>query len=188
MTTHDRYNLMISLLLDDMLILEEQEELYQHMADCPQCSETYDNMLSLDMMFRAPIEAAPAPDFSARVMARLEEHELQRRRLPWLIGLMVFASLMVGASFAAPVMFFTFGLHAWLPDVTTLVEISHQAAFVLNVVVGSVAGAWEAVGAWCTSLAEQPSSLVVGLMALVLVSTWIGLLEVFKPRAAMVVR
>jgi anti-sigma factor RsiW len=184
MTLHDRYKLMISLSLDGMLTPSEEEELSQHLEGCALCSDVQFRMASVDRLFAAPVELAPSLDFSARVMARVEAHEVQRRRRPWLIGLLVFASLLVASAIAAPTMFFVFGLDAWLPDVSALAGVLGQVIGTLRLVLAAVGTLWGAMAAWFDAVTSDPAALAVFLSALVVTSTCIGLLEAFKLRPA----
>jgi predicted anti-sigma-YlaC factor YlaD len=79
----------MSLHLDGLLSPEQQKQLQAHLADCQTCREQWAALSWLSVRLQAEPPAAPAPDFSARVTARLEQRERRQRRLYSTIGLCV---------------------------------------------------------------------------------------------------
>jgi predicted anti-sigma-YlaC factor YlaD len=68
------------ILLGSELDQEQQRELHLHLKGCSQCQEFYQAVHKLDHLFKFAPEPAPAPDFSARWMDRIEKVERRRNR------------------------------------------------------------------------------------------------------------
>lgn len=79
----------MSLHLDGLLSPGQQEQLQAHLADCQTCREQWATLSWLSVRLKAEPLATPAPDFTTRVTARLEQRETRRRRLYSSIGLCV---------------------------------------------------------------------------------------------------
>lgn len=177
---HNPYELMLSLSLDDMLTPDEDEELRQHLAGCEACANLRDGMRQLDVMFQRPVEAAPPADFTAQVMARISLYETRRRAQPWIIGVLVVASVAAALSIAAPIAYFSLGLReiiAGWPVVGTLLTFMMQIVGYMRT---GILLAVDALEQWLTLLTGEPAVLAVVVSALVLASIWIGMMEVNK--------
>jgi predicted anti-sigma-YlaC factor YlaD len=64
---------------------EQQRELHLHLKGCSQCQEFYQAVHQVDHLLKTAPETSPAPNFSARWMARIERQE--RHRNWWIIGI-----------------------------------------------------------------------------------------------------
>ena len=64
---------------------EQQRELHQHLKGCSRCQAFYQAVHQVDHLFKTAPETRPAPNFSARWMARIERQERHRNR--WIIGI-----------------------------------------------------------------------------------------------------
>lgn len=69
------------ILLETELDQKEQRELHQHLKGCSQCQSLYQAIHQLDHLFKTTPQPAPAADFSARWMDRIEKREKRRNRL-----------------------------------------------------------------------------------------------------------
>ena len=67
------------------LTKEQQRELHLHLKGCSRCQGFYQAIHQLDHLFKTAPETTPAPNFSARWMARIEHQERHRNR--WIIGI-----------------------------------------------------------------------------------------------------
>lgn len=67
------------------LTKEQQRELHLHLKGCSQCQGFYQAVHQVDHLFKTAPETTPAPDFSARWLARIERQERHRNR--WIIGI-----------------------------------------------------------------------------------------------------
>ncbi len=177
---HNPYELMISLSIDDMLTPDEDRELRQHVADCASCADLWHEMRQLELMFHRPVQVAPPADFTARVMNRVSVYETRRNAQPWIIGVLVVASLAAALSIAAPILFFSLGMRdviAGWPVIGTILT------FMMQVVTYMRAGMLlvvDAIDQWLALVTGEPMILAVVVSALVLASIWIGMMEVNK--------
>jgi predicted anti-sigma-YlaC factor YlaD len=71
----------MSLHLDGLLSPAQEQQLQAHLADCPTCREQWAVLSWLSSRLKAEPLATPAPDFTARVTARLEQRQARRSRL-----------------------------------------------------------------------------------------------------------
>lgn len=173
---HNPYEYLISLSLDDLLDEEEQAELDQHMQSCGACTDLYGRMELVDRMFAAPPEVTPPVNLTASIMGRIETYETRRRWQPWVIAVLVIASLIAAFNIAAPVLFFSLGLNqlaAQWPIVVQIVSVLQGAAVFVQT-------ASIALAEWIEFVITEPAALGVILTALVIASTWIGFMEVSK--------
>jgi predicted anti-sigma-YlaC factor YlaD len=69
------------ILLEEDLDRNQQRELHLHLKGCSQCQSLYQSIHQLDHLFRTAPEPAPAADFSARWMNRIQKVERRRDRL-----------------------------------------------------------------------------------------------------------
>jgi anti-sigma factor RsiW len=174
---HNPYELLISLSLDGLLDPDEAEDLEQHLQACETCADLQERMARVDVLFAAPPEVEPPRDFTAGVMARVQAYQARRRWTPWLIAVLVVASLLGALSVAGPVAFFSLGLHE---VVAAIPGIGRTLGWLLNAYGDVLAGAnfiVDSMYGWLAFLIEDPAALAVVLAALVFASTWIGLLE-----------
>lgn len=84
-----RWDELMSLRLDGLLSPDQQQQLQAHLAECQTCREQWAVVSWLSLRLKAEPPAVPAPDFTARVTARLEQREARRRRLCSSIGICV---------------------------------------------------------------------------------------------------
>ncbi|MBP1736646.1 MAG: hypothetical protein H6Q60_527 [Oscillospiraceae bacterium] len=94
----------ISAALDGALTGEEQQQLDDHLAECPDCARLYQELAAMGELFREPAENPP-DDLLERVMEEIH-HDAEkqspaaahRRRLRalWLAGAAVFAVVLIG--------------------------------------------------------------------------------------------
>jgi len=174
---HNPYEMMISLSLDGLLDEAEQQELDLHLACCPACTDLQAGMKRIDVMFRQPATMAPPVDFTAGVMARIDSYETSRRWTPWLIGVLAMVSVIAALSVATPILVVTLGL--WrallaLPVIGMVLTAGLQTWAFLQ---STATLALDMVGDWLVFLTNDPVALGVVLMALIIASTSIGLLE-----------
>jgi predicted anti-sigma-YlaC factor YlaD len=96
---HAEFTLLMSAALDGEASGTELVQLHEHLRHCADCRATWETWQALDVRLGAePALAAPA-GMAQRVIARIDEAELRRRRLWWLgSGLAVswLAVMMVG--------------------------------------------------------------------------------------------
>ena len=181
---HNPYEVMISLSLDGLLDEAEQQELDLHLANCPTCTDLQTRMGQIDVMFKQPVMVAPPVDFTAGVMARIDSYETSRRWTPWLIGVLAVVSVIAALSVATPILVLTLGL--WralltLPVVGAVLSAGLEAYVFLQ---STASLLLEMVGDWLVFLTNDPVALGVVLMALIVASTSIGLLEGSKAMRA----
>ena len=181
---HNPYEMMISLSLDGLLDEAEQQELDLHLVSCPACTDLQARMNRIDVMFRQPAMMAPSVDFTAGVMSRIDNYETSRRWTPWLIGVLAIVSVIAALSVATPILVVTLGLwHALLalPVVGTVLTAGLEAWAFLQSTASLVLAM---VDDWLVFLTSDPVALGVVLMALIVASTSIGLLEGSKAMRA----
>jgi len=75
---HD-YGEQMSGLLDGALSDPERAALQAHIALCPACQARWQALQQVDLILVRPVQAAPAPGFSARFAARLAAQAVQQR-------------------------------------------------------------------------------------------------------------
>ncbi|HLV45062.1 MAG TPA: anti-sigma factor [Aggregatilineales bacterium] len=173
---HNPFEMMISLSLDGMLSEEETRELEQHLAECPDCKDLKERMCRVDMLFCSPVELAPPVALTAQVMGRIETYETRRRWQPWIIGVLVVASLIAALNIAAPLLFFALGLNETIVEWPVVIQLTEWFADVS----GAVQAASAAIYDWLLFAVSQPPLLAGMLTALVLVSIYIGMREVWR--------
>jgi predicted anti-sigma-YlaC factor YlaD len=83
------------LLADEPPVGEQAIELDEHLLDCPRCRQLGTNWADVHQLFITSEQIAPAPGFTTRWQARLQEQqELARKqrnhRRPWLLFLLNF--------------------------------------------------------------------------------------------------
>jgi predicted anti-sigma-YlaC factor YlaD len=67
--------------LDGTLARSEWRLFLEHLEICPRCRREWEALQAVESMFASPPMLHPAPGFVARVEARIERHEAQRRTL-----------------------------------------------------------------------------------------------------------
>jgi len=70
---------LMSLELDDLLGDAERQRLYSHLAECPECQQTWAAMQQLSRVLTVAPMAMPSPDFTGRVMQRIAQRQARRR-------------------------------------------------------------------------------------------------------------
>lgn len=173
---HNPYEMMISLSMDGLLSQEEVDELEKHLQVCPDCVDLRDRMCMVDALFSKPAPVVPSIDFTASVMSRVEAYETRRRWQPWIIGVLVVASLIAALNIAAPVIFFSLGLN----EAVLEWPIVQQALGAFMNGFATVQAGAEVAYDWLIHVVTEPTTLGIVVTALVLASTWIGMLEVSK--------
>lgn len=81
MADHAEMTVMMSLALDGMLSSEEQKAFEGHLRSCVGCQGHWVRWQQVDALLAAEPVAAPAPDFSARVLERVSQRGQRQRRL-----------------------------------------------------------------------------------------------------------
>src|SRR5574341_324232 len=180
MMAHDTYHMLISLALDGELNETEHVTLNQHLQTCHACSDMWARMSLLDTMFSKQVEVAPPPDFANRVMAHVGNYRVQRRWHPLVIAGLIISSLLSALTIGLPVFMLSWGVEglvARFPRLGLVIGYLADglvlAAQGLTFLIGLLSG-------WLTFLFTDPSALTVVLAALVMASTWIGVLESMK--------
>lgn len=177
---HHSYETMINLALDGVLDHDEEQELHQHLLGCAACADVWRRMLLVDSMLVRPPQAAPPANFAAQVMARVEAYETRRRWQPWLIAVLVGASLIAALSVALPVTFFSLGLQHTLAEWPVIGTLLGHALGLYGLAVNAATLAVDTLIDWLSFVTTNPVALAVIVTALALASTWIGLLEGLK--------
>lgn len=182
---HDNYQRMMSLRLDGILTPADQATLDRHLDECPACMAMWQAMSGLDAMFGQTAMVSPPPDFSARVMTRVQARRAGRRwpeTILWLtlIALLLSVMLPQWVPSLAPLAA-TAGLSV-LPG--PLAEMAERASPVLASVRAMIAvldTLLEALTLWLAYMASLPLAWAVSLTALTLAATLVGLVGVFGP-------
>ncbi len=177
---HDPYDISMSLLLDDLLGDEEKQQVLQQIRSAPDKAEAWERMGMVDAMLRSAPMAMPAPDFAARVMARVEAIETRRRWSPWLVALLVFLSIGAALTVAIPVLIIKLDLYQYLLALPVVKATITSGAQVIAVLAWAIRAVSSAIGGWFALLGQEPLALAMVIGALALASTWIGLREVQK--------
>lgn len=159
----------MSLHVDGLLSPEEQQQLQAHLADCQACREQWAALSWVSSRLKAEPPAAPAPDFAARVTARLERRETRRRRLYGSIAICVGS---VGLwALAALAVLLIFSL--WQPSLQAiLVDVGLS---LLRGVLALLSVLGQALRVVAYALLTRPAGLLLigyGLLALALTVFW----------------
>jgi anti-sigma factor RsiW len=182
MMAHENYRQMMSLALDGLLPPADEAVLERHLDECATCTAVWEAMSSLDVLLGRAEMVSPPPDFSARVMARVEARRTGRRWTETVFWLAMMALLVavVFSQWASPV-----AASASLPVLSgPLGELAERAEPVLAAVrtVGAVLGVLgEALALWLTYMASLPVVWAAGLTTLALAATLVGLIGVLEP-------
>ncbi len=165
-----KWDALMSLHLDGLLSPEQQQQLQAHLAGCQACREQWAALSWLSVRLEAEPPVAPAPDFGARVTARLEQRETRRRRLYSTIALCA-ASVVLWtvAAVAVLVLFAVLVDPALKPLLMDLALSVGQNALAFLTVLGKAL--WSVVYAVVT----RPTGLLVlgyAVLAVTLVGFW----------------
>ncbi|NDJ34653.1 MAG: hypothetical protein GYB64_08280 [Chloroflexi bacterium] len=181
----DQFDLLMSLALDDQLDADEQALLRTQIAESAEFSRAWDRMQTIDGMLSNQREVAPAVDFTAQVMARIEAYEERLQWTPWLSALIGGTIVATLVSFLTPWLLLTGLLQPVLARVPVLgvllaqvMQIFDTATFLATLFVRVVTN-------WVTFIVTDPTALGVIVGALVVASTWIGLREAYKLTASL---
>lgn len=177
---HNPYEMLISLSLDGLLTGPEEEDLKQHLQDCPECADLMARMQMVDVMFRRPAEVAPPANFTLRVMERVEAYQTRRRWSPWLIAVLAIVSVLAALSVATPVMILLLGLEQTVAEWPLATQIVLALSHGWNAITLTVTLATDALYDYLAFLFNDPVTLAIVLGGLVLASTSIGLMEGVK--------
>jgi anti-sigma factor RsiW len=79
----------LSLCLDDLLDQEQASRLQGHLAACEDCRAEWEAMRRVSSLLETEPLLAPAPDFTARVVLRLQQRETRRRRVRSTLGVLM---------------------------------------------------------------------------------------------------
>lgn len=71
----------MSLQLDGLLSEEQAEQLQSHLIHCPSCRDQWEAVSWVSSMLEAQPVVIPSTDFTSKVMTRLHERDVRRRRL-----------------------------------------------------------------------------------------------------------
>jgi anti-sigma factor RsiW len=127
--TNDNYTEKISLWLDDELDTTEQMKLRQHLSECTDCRQAYEQMKHVDQLLRhaALVMVAPAPGFVHRFEARLADYRPQKMWHIWA----ALSALLVGALLVVSVWAISSGLAlVGLASTVLNVQLLTQSLFV----------------------------------------------------------
>lgn len=150
---------LMSLRLDQDLVLQDEEALQAHLAECADCRQAWALMQRAHALFDDVVMRAPPLDLTSRVMARVRQRDRKMRL--WRTGIVAFVGLLVTAALAiAPIM--------------TLVNTATENPLVVNALLGvatrvlGVAGTLlGAMATFARALATRPGGLyVVGYLVL----------------------
>ncbi len=81
---HAEYTLLMSLTLDGETTAAESHRLQEHLRACGGCAALWERWQAMDRRLAAAPLVTPPADLVDKVAARLEAHELRRRRARWL--------------------------------------------------------------------------------------------------------
>jgi predicted anti-sigma-YlaC factor YlaD len=81
---HAEYTLLMSVALDGQATDAETHRLREHLRSCADCAALWERWQVMDRRLAAAPLVAPPEDLVDKVAARLEAHELRRRRARWL--------------------------------------------------------------------------------------------------------
>lgn len=70
----------MSLALDHLLAPSQTEAMLAHLEECPQCEQVWQMLQRVSMTLESASRAAPAAEFTGRVMLRLLQYEIRRKR------------------------------------------------------------------------------------------------------------
>ena len=100
---HSDYTLLMSAALDDETTPDEMQRLREHLRTCVGCAGIWERWQAVDRRLDAAPQVAPASDFTAAVMARVEAQALKQKRTrrlgSGLIVTLLLASLLGLAAF-----------------------------------------------------------------------------------------
>ncbi len=115
-------------------------------------------------------------------MSRIEAYEARRRWYPWLALALVGVLVAAIISVVAPTLFLSLGLYRGVESWPVVGAVVSYAAQTFGALVSIATLISNGLVGWLTLLSTQPVALAVVVTALVLASTWIGLLEASKAR------
>jgi predicted anti-sigma-YlaC factor YlaD len=177
MMAHEDYHSMMSAMLDGEIAPGERADLLRHMETCAPCQTTWDRLAQLDGLFAHPEFVPPPPDFSVQVMARLEADKAAQRR--WALTVVLALLAVVAIMGLAPTLGGAVGLMVVLRRVVTDGGALGTLITLQDVGLATLTAFGHGLRAWLRLVASQPGVQAMAIAALVLASTWIGLLEVF---------
>jgi anti-sigma factor RsiW len=169
--------MMISLSLDGMLTGDEEEDLKQHLQECPECADLMARMQMVDVMFRRPAEAAPPANFALRVMERVEAYQTRQRWSPWLVAVLAIVSVLAALSVATPVVILTLGLEQTVAEWPLATQIVLALSHSWNVLTVGVTLVSNLLYDWLAYLFTNPVTMAIVIGGLMLASVSIGLRE-----------
>jgi anti-sigma factor RsiW len=102
-TPHQDYTDLMSLSLDGMLSLEEQQHLDQHLSACPTCQVTWSKWQRISHVLTVQPFAGPPPGFAVRLDNALQRREQRHERVlaGWVLAggtLTVLALIILGTA------------------------------------------------------------------------------------------
>jgi anti-sigma factor RsiW len=102
-TLHQDYTDLMSLSLDGMLSLEEQQRLDQHLSACPTCQVTWSKWQRISHVLTVQPFAGPPPGFAMRLDSALQRREQRHERVlaGWVLAggtLAVLALIVLGTA------------------------------------------------------------------------------------------
>ena len=168
----------LSMWLDELLDQEQAARLQDHLAACEGCRAEWEAMRRVSSLLETEPSFAPAPDFTARVVLRLQQRDARRRRVRSTLGVLMGS---VGLwAIAGMALLLLFGL-LWRAPMriiwsSVVLPVSRNASSVLPALTRAVASA-------AYELATRPSTLLVlgyALLAVGLTVLWTRI--VFRPR------
>src|SRR5574341_47042 len=108
---HDTYVVMINQALDGQISGPDYAALRQHAETCPACTLMWQRMSHVDGLLASQPQAAPRPDFTAGVMARVAVYESRRRWRPWFFAALTAILLVAVLNVSVPFVVLALGLH-----------------------------------------------------------------------------
>lgn len=138
------------ILLHEPLLPDQVQALDEHLVDCQHCSKLKQALMSAEILFQTAFDAQPAPGFSQRWQARLEEdrqEEMSRRHRwhSWMALIVMgntvaFWTLMLSqqllATFNSPAEFFLM----WVFRFTSLFSSLTVAGHILSTLIDTLPG------------------------------------------------
>ena len=173
---HNPYEIMISLSLDGLLSEEEGQELDAHLQACEACTDLHARMALVDGLLAQAPQVVPQVNLTTSVMGRIGAYETRRRWQPWIVGVLVLASLLAAVCLAVPIAFFSLGLQETVAQWPVVVRALGAIVNGYTVLQSGADLAYE----WLMYVVTEPVALGVVIGGLVLASMWIGMMEVSK--------
>ncbi|NDJ54789.1 MAG: hypothetical protein GYB68_17100 [Chloroflexi bacterium] len=169
---------LINRALDNLLSDDDDEFFKALLSDDTKVAGTWDGLQQVDAMLKREAQTEiPLPiDFTVSVMERVHDHEARRRWYPLVVGVLTLLSVIAALNIAFPVTIFALDLYQPLLDSPIMTAIQYLASELIEFVqIGRFM-----LADWFNYVLTTPEALATVVLALVVASIWIGLLEVKK--------